>query len=454
MNNIALHNTLTNTKEVFSPENPKRITMYVCGPTVYDHAHIGNARPAVVFDTLFRLLRMRYGKNSIVYARNITDIDDKINDASLQTGLPISEIAQRYRKSYASDMHTLGVLHPTYEPHATGNVSEIIAMIKKLISKKHAYVSEKHVLFSVSSFKDYGKLSNRDYNDLLAGARVDIASYKKDPSDFILWKPSSKKLPGWDSPWGRGRPGWHIECSAMIKKHLGESIDIHAGGNDLIFPHHENEIAQSNCCHEGKPLARMWIHNGYLTNNREKMSKSLGNIITINEIKKNFSGEGIRLALLSAQYRQPLEWSSKLLTQAEKTLDRFYGSLEKLSNIEPANINEYNSEFIEALTDDLNTPKAISVLSKMCKKVNANSNDKDLSVLKHDILKSGYLLGLLQKEPSEWFKAKIIDNSNVDDLIEKRNIARKNKNFDEADKIRSKLLELGVKVEDRSMRSK
>ena len=450
MKKIELHNTYSNTKEIFNPQNPKKITMYVCGPTVYDFAHIGNARPAVIFDILFRLLKFKYGEKNVIYTRNITDIDDKINNKAKRSGTSINKIAETYRNFYTSDIKNLGVLSPTIEPLATEHIDEIIKMIKILIKNNHAYNADGHVIFNVNSFESYGCLSNRKIVNDRAGARVDVASYKKDPADFILWKPSTPDLPGWDSPWGRGRPGWHIECSAMIEKHLGKTIDIHGGGNDLIFPHHENEIAQSMCAHKGQKLANFWIHNGYVTMNKEKMSKSLGNSITINNLLKSYSGETIRYCLLSAHYRQPLDWSSLLLDQAKKTLDRMYNVLLNISISSNPKETVPDDKILSALFNDLNTPKALSFLSQLCKELKNEKDDEKKSKLKSKIISSAKLLGLLQQNPSSWFSTKNDSSNNelITKLITDRDNARKDKDYKKADEIRSKLDELGIILED------
>ena len=445
---LKLHNTMTKAKAAFEPTDPKRVTMYVCGPTVYSRPHIGNARPALVFDVLFRLLRHLYGQEHVVYARNITDIDDKINAASQESGRSISDITKEMADIYRSDMAELGVLPPTYEPHATAHISEIIAMIKTLINSGNAYEADGHVLFNVPGFDDYGNLSHRNRHDLIAGARVDVAPYKKDPADFVLWKPSTEDLPGWESPWGRGRPGWHIECSAMIEKHLGKTIDIHGGGHDLIFPHHENEIAQSRCSHGGVDLARVWMHNGFLTMDKDKMSKSIGNIVTVHELTKTHTGETIRFAMLSAHYRQPLDWSEELLAQAKKTLDRMYGTLENLSEIDLPAGAEPSEAFIAALSDDVNTPKALAELSALCKAANTATSDVERAKLKGHLATSGALLGLLQNDPSAWLKGDGNDDQEIDALVEARKTARANKDFTESDRIRDDLTARGITLED------
>ncbi|MBT5241470.1 MAG: cysteine--tRNA ligase [Rhodospirillaceae bacterium] len=446
---LTLHNTKTRTKEPFEPGDPSRVTMYVCGPTVYSRPHIGNARPALVFDVLFRLLRSLYGAEHVVYARNITDIDDKINAAAKESGRPIGDITDEFADIYRADLNALGVLPPTIEPHATAHIDEIIAMIEALISSGHAYEAEGHALFSVSAFADYGKFSNRIRDDMIAGARVDVAPYKKDPADFVLWKPSSDDLPGWDSPWGRGRPGWHIECSAMIEKHLGETIDIHGGGHDLIFPHHENEIAQSRCSHDGAELARVWMHNGFLTMDKDKMSKSTGNIVTVHELSQDHAGETIRFAMLSAHYRQPLDWSDDLLAQAKSTLDRIYGTLDKLCRVDAADDAKPSEAFLAALCDDMNTPKAMAELSALCKAANTTTSDEERALVKGQLLTAGAVLGLLQGDPSSWLKGGTSDDdAEIDALVEARTAARANKDFAESDRIRDELAARNITLED------
>ncbi|HEX7062403.1 MAG TPA: cysteine--tRNA ligase, partial [Woeseiaceae bacterium] len=342
---LWLHDTLSNEKRPFEPLVPGRVTMYVCGPTVYNYAHIGNARPPVVFDVLARLLRRDY---ELTYARNITDVDDKINAAALEAGKPIEEITARYIEVYNADMATLGVLPPDVEPRATQHIGEMIAMIEELVARGCAYEAEGHVLFDVAGDPGYGRLSKRDLREMIAGARVEVAPYKKSPHDFVLWKPSTPDLPGWESPWGRGRPGWHIECSAMSKKHLGTTIDIHGGGQDLVFPHHENELAQSTCAHGGAPFARYWVHNGYLSIDSTKMSKSLGNVVLVHDLVRTVPGEAVRLALLSAHYRQPLDWSGDTTDAARRQLDRLYGALRGV-DLSAAREAEPPAAFIEAL---------------------------------------------------------------------------------------------------------
>ena len=447
---LFLYNTLTRRKEAFSPRDPARVTMYVCGITAYNYAHIGNARPVVVFDVLFRLLRQRFPQ--VLYARNYTDVDDKINAAAKEQGVPINVITDKFMAIYASDMAALNALPPTIEPRATQHITQMIAMIEQLITQGHAYVAEGHVVFNVPSFAEYGALSKRARDDMVAGARVEVAPYKKDPADFVLWKPSTPDLPGWDSPWGRGRPGWHIECSSMIETHLGETIDIHGGGHDLIFPHHENELAQSTCAHGGHPLAQVWMHNGFLTIDKEKMSKSLGNFVTVHELLNEHRGETIRFALLYAHYRQPLDWSDESLAQAKRTLNRWYEALRRVEKIASTR-SSVPDEFESAIYDDLNTPKAFAVMAEWVGLLNAANTPEAQADRKGAVLAMGSILGLLQHTPDDWYanapKAGDIDGAGVERLIEARNAARKGKNFAEADRLRAAIDALGVTIEDR-----
>ncbi|HWU92214.1 MAG TPA: cysteine--tRNA ligase [Sphingomicrobium sp.] len=425
---IRLHDTMAREKRPFVPLNPERVTMYVCGPTVYGRAHIGNARPAVVFDTLARLIRHEFGPKSLVYARNVTDVDDKIIAAAQEEGVEPSVITDRYERFYLEDMGALGVSPPDIAPHATREIAPMIAMIERLVGLGNAYEAEGHVLFNVPSDPDYGALSRRDRDSMLAGARVEVAPYKRDPADFILWKPSPDGVIGWDSPWGRGRPGWHIECSAMIRAHLGETIDIHGGGLDLIFPHHENEIAQSRCAHGGAPLARFWVHNGFLDMGAEKMSKSLGNVITPNELlAQGHKGETLRLALLSAHYRQPLPWTDALIAQSKATLDGLY---RKAGDAEPGSVDE---GVIDALSDDLNTPLALSRMSAI----------DDPATLRA----SGQLLGLLGESGGAWFQGEG-DTGAIEAKIAERAAAKANRDFATADRIRQELKAEGIVLED------
>ena len=446
---INLHDTFLGKKVEFIPIDPKRVTMYLCGPTVYNYAHIGNARPAVVFDLLTRVLRLKY---KLYFARNITDLDDKINAEASKKNIPIEEITSKYIQAYNEDMTQLGVGMPDIEPRATQNITEMVSMIEALIEKGHAYISENHVLFNVMSYSSYGRLSHRKIEDMEAGSRIEVASYKKSPFDFILWKPSTKDLPGWDSPWGRGRPGWHLECSAMIKKFLGETIDIHAGGQDLIFPHHENEIAQSTCANDGKVFANYWLHNGFLSIGDEKMSKSLGNMQLVRDLLQDYSGEVIRMALLSAQYRQPIEWSQNTLKSAKKMLDRIYGSIRGIElfqkSDDKANIAQ---SVLEALCDDLNTPKAIAEIFELVKKLNKEKDLYQKKLITNQIYASGRLLGFLQSDPEAWFSditGRDVSEDEIKRLIEMRNQARSKKDFKEADAIRKKLEDMDIIIED------
>jgi|tagenome__1003787_1003787.scaffolds.fasta_scaffold20750443_2 cysteinyl-tRNA synthetase len=426
---IRLHDTLTREKRPFVPLNPQRITMYVCGPTVYGRAHIGNARPAVVFDTLARLIRHEFGERSLVYARNVTDVDDKIIASAEAEGVEPSVIAERHERHYLEDMGALGVMPPDVAPHATQEIAAMVAMIERLIAHGNAYEAEGHVLFSVPSDAHYGVLSKRDRDAMVAGARVEVAPYKRDPADFVLWKPSADGVIGWDSPWGRGRPGWHIECSAMIERHLGETIDIHGGGLDLIFPHHENEIAQSRCAHGGLPLARFWVHNGFVDMGSEKMSKSLGNIVTPNELLDHgHKGETLRLALLSAHYRQPLSWTGDVVAQAKTNLDRLY----RVAG--DAVAGTVDAGVVEAMSDDLNTPLALARLMAL----------EDPAAIKA----SAALLGLLQGSVDVWFKGGGADSSNIEARIEARGEAKKSRDFAAADRIRDELKAEGIVLED------
>ncbi|MFT3792122.1 MAG: cysteine--tRNA ligase [Rudaea sp.] len=451
---LRLHNSLTRRVEDFVPLDPNRVTMYVCGPTVYNYVHIGNARPYVVFGLLARLLRRLYP--NVIYARNITDVDDKINAAAAEAGVPIATITDRYAADFRADMARLGVDAPDVEPHATAHISHIIAMIEQLIASGHAYAAEGHVLFDVASFPDYGKLSGRSTDEMIAGARVEVAPYKKNPADFVLWKPSTPELPGWDSPWGRGRPGWHIECSAMSEAHLGETIDIHAGGNDLLFPHHENEVAQSTCAHGGKIFARYWLHNGMLSLEGRKMSKSLGNTFRLHELLEQHPAELLRYMLMKAHYRQPLDWSASALEQARRTLDGWYTTLRDLhagarkSGASAA--HELPEEFLAALMDDLNTPEALAILSRLADAARKAQTPEARDAAVDALLAAGNFLGLLQADPESWFQGATADSSldeaQVQQLVDARQAAKKAKNFTEADRLRAQLLELGIVVED------
>jgi cysteinyl-tRNA synthetase len=444
---IRLHDTRRGKKVPFQPQRDGEVTMYLCGPTVYNYAHIGNARPAVVFDLLARVLKRRY---KLRFARNITDVDDKINQASIDSGKPINEITAQYIKAYNDDMGVLGVERPTIEPRATEHIPEMIAMIRTLIDKGYAYEADGHVLFDVEKDSEYGSLSRRNLREMIAGSRVEVAPYKRAPQDFVLWKPSSPELPGWDSPWGRGRPGWHIECSAMAEKHLGETIDIHAGGQDLVFPHHENEMAQSTCAHDGAPFANYWLHNGFLSINQEKMSKSLGNVLLVHDLVKLFPGEVIRLALLSAHYRQPLDWSDETLRSAREKLDRLYGAVRGIDVSEAAiAAAEPPDAVIEALEDDLNTPKAMAAFFELARELNKAEDDEKQQRLAAQMYATGRLLGFLTEDADAWFTGDgDMPAEEIESLLEERRRARADKDFAKADEIRDRLAEAGVQIED------
>jgi cysteinyl-tRNA synthetase len=446
---IFLHDTLRAKKVAFEPLEPGQVTMYLCGPTVYNYAHIGNARPAVVFDLLTRLLRREY---KLTFARNITDVDDKINAAALETGKPIDEITEQFIKAYNDDMAVLGVLPPDIEPRATRHIDEMIEMIAELIEKSFAYEAEGHVVFDVETNESYGQLSKRNLREMIAGSRVEVAPYKKAAHDFVLWKPSTPELPGWDSPWGRGRPGWHIECSAMARKHLGRTIDIHAGGQDLIFPHHENELAQSSCVHDGEPFARYWLHNGFLSIEQEKMSKSIGNVLLVHDLIKTIPGEVIRLALLSAHYRQPLDWSGETLESAKRMLDRLYGAVRGIDvSADERSAAEPPAAVIAALEDDLNTPKALAEMFNLARTLNKTKDETERLQLATDIFAAGDLVGVLQKNPEDWFTSSTdseLSDDEIESLIADRNKARADKDFARADSIRDELAAKGVSIED------
>ncbi|TDG13725.1 cysteine--tRNA ligase [Seongchinamella unica] len=446
---LKIYNTMSGDKELFEPLVPDTVTMYVCGPTVYNLAHIGNARPVVVFDTLFRLLQTHYSK--VIYARNITDVDDKIIAAAKEGDRSIESVTGEYTAKYREDMAALNALPPTLEPHATHNIDAMIELTRTLIEKGHAYESQGHVLFAVESMEDYGKLSGRSLDDMLAGARVEVADYKRHPGDFVLWKPADDADPGWDSPWGRGRPGWHLECSAMIRAHLGETIDIHGGGRDLIFPHHENEIAQSRCAHGGD-YVRYWMHNAYLDIDGEKMSKSLGNFRTVRDLLKSYRGEVLRFALLSAHYRSPLNFSAELLDQAQSTLDSLYGTLREVEDIElDMEVPLADEAFYQALNDDLNTPVAIAEVHALAKQLN-KATDDDKPALKARMIAAGNLLGILGQDPEEWLQDagsdEAISAGEIEALIQARAAAKADKDYARADQIRQDLLAQGVVLED------
>jgi cysteinyl-tRNA synthetase len=451
---LFLHNTLTRAREPFEPPiqaDPKRVTMYVCGPTVYNYAHIGNARPPVVFDVLQRLLRRSY---NLTYARNVTDVDDKINDAAKAEGVDIGVLTARYLAAFHEDLRALGVEPPDVEPRVTSHLREIIAMIERLIAAGHAYEAEGHVLFAVPSFADYGRLSGRDRDDMIAGARIEVAPYKRDPGDFVLWKPSDKDTVGWPSPWGRGRPGWHIECSAMAETHLGETIDIHGGGVDLLFPHHENERAQSTCVHGGAPFARYWLHNGLVQADGEKMSKSLGNVRLVRDLLREHGGETVRLALLTAHYRQPLDWTDQLVSESRQKLDRMYGALRDAGlsgTLTRAPAAAPPPKMLAALEDDLNTPEAIAELFGIVRATNRATDSAEKRALAESLRAGAWLLGLLTQEPQAWFGAGASagnDDAEVDSLVKQRDALKQQRNYKEADRIRDRLAAQGIVIED------
>jgi len=440
--NLNLFNTLINKKEKFVPIDSNKVGMYVCGPTVYDFPHIGNARPLVVFDVLFRLLKKIYGKNKIAYVRNITDIDDKIIEASKQNNKSIKELTKIITTSFHKDCKYLNCLEPNFEPKATDHINEMISMVKNLIKNKHAYENEKHVYFSVSSFKEYGKLSNKNSEQLVAGSRVEVSKYKKDPLDVVLWKPSDIDDSGWDSPWGRGRPGWHLECSVMSEKFLGKKFDIHGGGLDLVFPHHENEIAQSRCANSTNSFANYWLHNGFVTFGKEKMSKSIGNIVSLNMLRENINGQVVRLALLSSHYKQPLDWNEKLIKESQNTLDKWYGQFEKTDS------EELQNEVLNPLLEDLNTPEYITKLHLLY-----DESSKGNKSSKTKFLAACNLIGLLEEDEQSWRnfkKSKVkVDENFINQKIKDRKNARKKGDYKLADSIRKELENNGVIIEDK-----
>ncbi len=449
MQKIKIFNTMARQKTVLVPIDNNRVTMYVCGPTVYNRAHIGNFRPAIVFDVMAKLLRTIYGKENVIYARNITDIDDKINAAALEAGVEIGVITEKFTQIYHDDMKRLNVEMPDIEPKVTGHINEIIELVSKLIELGHAYRSDDGVYFHVPSMENYARLSGRNLDEMRSGARVDIDENKKDPADFALWKAAKPDEPFWESPFGNGRPGWHIECSAMIAKNLGQTIDIHGGGHDLIFPHHENEIAQSECAHQGVKLANIWMHNGFLNMGSEKMSKSLGNVLNIEELCNKFPPEAIRFAMLSAHYRAPLDWNDELIERSVKTLDRLYRVLDYHDDTPPTNC----PGTIDALCDDLNTPKALAELSRLARDANkAKSGDEKCAII-GELKAAGNLLGVLQLKTNEWFAKKADQTGDdittkVNALVEERTNARAQKDWARADEIRKELGELGVEITD------
>ena len=443
---LNLYDTFSNSKKKFEPIDPKNIRMYVCGPTVYDYPHVGNARPVIVFDILFRILQNLYGTEHVTYVRNITDVDDKIINASQENNEDINELTSRTINYFHADAKYIGAMEPSFEPRATDHIAEMINIIETLIEKNYAYVTENNVLFSSNKFSKYGSLSGKKLEEMIAGSRVDVESYKQEASDFILWKPSKDNEPGWDSPWGKGRPGWHIECSAMSEKLLGKTFDIHGGGQDLIFPHHENEIAQSECAN-GEKFANYWVHNGFVTVEGNKMAKSDGNFVTVNELKEKYQGEVIRLTMILTHYRQPLNWTNDNLQESKKTLDKWYQYFSEV-DFKPDLSVMIDENVMNALNDDMNTPQAIAELHKLfknCKSTNPDSLNK--------FLISAQFLGLMNDEPSQWLswgKENIsVDQNKIESLITQRNTARANKDFAEADRIRDELENLGIVLEDK-----
>lgn len=447
MTDIYLHNTLKQRKDLFTPIDAKNVRMYVCGPTVYDKAHLGNAKTPVVYDVLYRLLCHVYGKEHVTYVSNITDVDDKILNKHKQTGKPIREITEETYNWYIKDMEALNVLAPNYRPRATEYIPYMIELVQKLLENHHAYEVQKHVLFDVESMPNYGCLSNRSMGEMMAGARVEVADYKKNPADFILWKPSDADQPGWNSPWGYGRPGWHLECSAMSSKLLGNDFDIHGGGSDLIFPHHENELAQSTCAYPGSHFAKYWVHTGMLMINGEKMSKSLGNFYTVDEILEKYPAEALRLLFLTTHYHQPFNFTFEGLTQAKAILDKFYNALLKTADV-PAVQAEPQEKLIDALKDDLNTPLALSYLHEDVNILNKAETVEARQVAKAQLLADAYMLGLLYNNPEAWFKGTDDESSEMEALIQKRAEAKKNKDFATADAIRDELKSKGIVLED------
>ena len=456
---LHIHDTLRREKRLFEPRDPNRVTLYVCGPTVYDFAHIGNARPPVVFDVLVRLLRRTYGADAVIYARNVTDVDDKINAKATREGVPIGEVTARYEAAYLDDMARLNVSPPDIAPHVTDHIPAIVEQIQAIIDAGCAYAAEGHVLFDVSAYPAYGALSGRNLDDMIAGARVEVAPYKKNPHDFVLWKPSKDGEPSWPSPWGDGRPGWHIECSAMIEARLGLPIDIHGGGVDLVFPHHENEIAQGVCAHghaHGErphdEYSRYWMHNGFLTVDAEKMSKSVGNVLLLHDLVQAMPGEVVRWALLSAHYRQPLDWNQSLLDQSRKNLDRLYGALHRAAAV-PATTDEPPADFLKSIEDDLNTPGAMAALFALSGEIERGMTAGDAAAVgaaKGRLIAAANILGVLQSDPAAWLEGEVSDDLRVEveGLLEQRAAARAGKDWPAADRIRDRLTELNVVVMD------
>ncbi len=448
---LKLYDTLSREKRVFVPLNSRRVRMYVCGPTVYDFAHIGNARPVIVFDVLFRLLRHIYGAEHVTYVRNITDVDDKINARAAERGVPIRELTEETYRNFKADVAALGCLPPTVEPRATEHIEQMKTLIERLVADGHAYVADDHVLFDVPSMPDYGRLSHRSLDEMLAGARVEVAPYKKDAQDFVLWKPSKPGEPAWPSPCGittPGRPGWHIECSAMAWKHLGETFDIHGGGIDLVFPHHENEIAQSRCAFHTPVMANYWMHNGFLQVEGEKMSKSLGNFFTIHDLLADWPGEVLRLNMLRTHYRQPIDWTVKGLEECSKVLDGWYDIIGDETN----SSGTPDAEFVNALCDDLNTPLAVTQLHRLAGEIRGPASGLAQIELKRTLRASGMLVGLLALTRRKFMQAyprrAVVDEEKVTSLIDARTAARKAKNFAESDRIRDELAAMGVVLKD------
>ena len=446
---MYLFNTLKRRKEEFVPLDENNVRMYVCGPTVYDRAHLGNAKTPVVFDVLFRVLRHKYGAEHVTYVSNITDVDDKILNKHKETGKSIREITEQTYQWYVDDMAKLNVLAPNYRPRATEYIGEMIKLVELLLANGHAYEAEGHVLFDVDSMPNYGFLSGRTQKEMLAGARIEVADYKKNPADFVLWKPSEANQPGWDSPWGYGRPGWHLECSAMSSKLLGNSFDIHGGGSDLIFPHHENECAQSLCAHPGESFARYWVHGGMLMVDGVKMSKSLGNFYTIDEVLDKAPAEALRLLFLTTHYHQPFNFTFEGLEQAKQNLDKFYNALLRVKDVSPAEGAAADERVVQALEDDLNTPLALSFIHELANRLNKAESEEEQATAKAVLLRSADLLGLLWQEPEEWFKGGAADEAaEIEALIAQRAAAKKNKDYALADKIRNELKEKGILLED------
>lgn len=456
---LTIHDTLHREKRAFQPRDPNRVTLYVCGPTVYDYAHIGNARPPVVFDVLVRLLRRTYGADKVIYARNVTDVDDKINAKAAREGVAIGEVTARYEAAYLEDMTRLNVSPPDIAPHVTDHIDAIVAQIGAIVDQGCAYAADGHVLFDVSSYENYGRLSGRNLDDMIAGARVEVAPYKKNPHDFVLWKPSKPGEPSWPSPWGEGRPGWHIECSAMIEETLGLPIDIHGGGIDLVFPHHENEIAQGVCAHghahgdqAHAEYSRYWMHNGFLTVDAEKMSKSIGNVLLLHDLVQAMPGEVVRWALLSAHYRQPLDWNQSLLDQSRKALDRLYGALHRAAGVEAQGV-EPPADFLKSIEDDLNTPGAMATLFALSSEIERGMTAGDHAAVaraKGELLACADILGVLQADPAVWLEGEVSADlrAEVETLLEQRAAARAAKDWLEADRIRDRLNALNVVVMD------